>query len=118
MADEGNNTVTDAINRLIATMAQERQDHAPQVNDALKNWISLKRETHPVLREGMIQTRHNLGSANWRKFFALYSAKKLTKLPSLHTRYLRTQKTGGTVFDASWRQNTLRSPGLCLENDF
>jgi len=36
MVGRGNVGVADAINRLIAAMAQERQDRVPPVNDALR----------------------------------------------------------------------------------
>jgi len=52
MAGRGNVGVADAINRLIAAMAQERQDRVPPANDALKRLDLFEKRNPPHFKGG------------------------------------------------------------------
>jgi len=52
MAGRGNTGMTDTINRLIAAMAQERQDRVPPMNDALRRMNLFEKQNPPHFKGG------------------------------------------------------------------
>jgi len=52
MAGRGNAGMTDAINRLIKAMAQERQDKIPPVNDVLRRLNLFEKRNLPRFKGG------------------------------------------------------------------